>query len=239
MQYHQRMDADLVRSGKPSAVIPGARANFTFTSDSVYVEILSRYSSADPSQQLPGAAVVLPLAGLPSVPLTVGSLFAGRPSGSVGKDRPIRAFPGPVDDFANAANQLNGVYSASNQTVADLLNGADHQRLVAVAADGGPFEVRFLPGSMTFRQAFDDVDPLPAANAREALREIVELLAAPFRSSLNLQASHEYHTAHAVYRAGEVRAALSYNRFEENDAQYPATDCAPNHPAPDSGARND
>lgn len=188
-----------------SAFIQGAvRTRFVDSVEGVHVEVFEWW----PDGELQGSstakvAVVLPLAHIS----TVGMLYAGRPLWARKQNHVVTDLPGP-------ASELNGLYSASNAEVANLLTEADHGRLAELRRNTGPFEVRFMPGSISFLQAFDDMTsdsgPQARASFAEAVREVVDLLK-PALNKGPLNEREEQLVVRAIHLATGLQAALAGN----------------------------
>ncbi len=76
----------------------------------------------------------------------LGSLIAGEPLASRQKHR-------PVNEFNNGLDDLNGLYSMSDDRVGQLVGAGNLPVLVAAAKSTAPFEIMFQPDEMVFAQS--------------------------------------------------------------------------------------
>lgn len=91
--------------------------------------------------------VILPFDKSPVTEATVeGSLIAGEPLACRPKHRPI-------DEFDDDLDVLNGLYSASDDRVLELIKPGNLPVLLSAAKSTAPFEIRFQPGEMVFAQS--------------------------------------------------------------------------------------
>lgn len=90
--------------------------------------------------------VILPFHGMVDRETFEGSLIAGQPLASRPKHRPI-------DHFDDDLGGLNGLYSASDGEVLELIGPGNLPVLLSAAKSTAPFEIRFQPGEMVFAQS--------------------------------------------------------------------------------------